>query len=108
MAMLDEARAYANAGVSGDVIKSEGSPLKGAGIPGTSLTPEQRANFQSQVDYLYNRFSGAVKTSRKRVADEALKGSTFYGSEAKRVGLIDSVASLETAIRDAAAMAKIR
>ncbi len=100
-AMLDQTRRYEQAGVKVDVIKSEGSPLKGAGIPGTSLSPEQRAAMQDQVDHIYSKFAGFVK-SRRRVKAEALNGGDWTGDKAKELGLVDSLASLQTAIRDVA------
>jgi ClpP class serine protease len=36
---------------------------------------------------------------------DATKGGTFYGSAAKAAGLVDSIADLNTAIRDAARLA---
>lgn len=99
-AMLDQSRRYEQAGVKVDVIKSEGSPLKGAGIPGTTLSPEQRAAMQSQVDHIYSKFAWFVKSRRRRVSDEALNGGDWTGDKAKELGLVDSLASLQTAIRD--------
>lgn len=106
--ILDESRAYEMQGVGVDLIRSTKTPMKGAGFPGTSLTEDQRANFQAGVDYLYERFSGAVKSNRKGISAEALDGRTMYGSQAGAHGLIDSVANLEKAITDARKLAGIR
>ena len=105
MALLDETVALERDGLRVDLIKSEGSPLKAAGIPGVPLSPEQRADMQAQVDYLYARFVSAVSSTRRRLSADATKGGTFYGSAAKSAGLVDSIADLPTAIRDAAKLA---
>jgi signal peptide peptidase SppA len=106
--ILDESRAYEMAGVGVDLIRSTKTPMKGAGFPGTSLTEDQRANFQQGVDYLYERFSSAVKRNRAGLTAEALDGRTMYGSQAGAHGLIDSVASLDKAIQDARKLAGMR
>lgn len=103
--MLDQSRAMEQAGLVVDLIKSRKTPYKGAGYPGTSLTDDQRQDFQDGVDHLYDLFSGAVKRYRPMVSDDAMDGRTFFGTQAQAVGLIDSVASLQEAIRDAREMA---
>jgi signal peptide peptidase SppA len=105
MALLDQSRRMEMEGVRVDLIKSEGSPLKAAGLPGLPLSDEQRANLQAQVDYIYARFTAAVSSTRRRLSADATKGGTFYGSAAKAAGLVDSIADLSTAIRDAAKLA---
>lgn len=106
--VLDQSRRYEQAGMYVDLIKSKKTPHKGAGFPGTSLTEEQRADFQAGVDYLYERFSGAVRKYRKQAKIEAMDGRTFFGSQAGEFGLIDANASLEKAIADARKMATMR
>ena len=106
--VLDESRAYEQVGLYVDLIKSKKTPYKGAGYPGTSLTEEQRNDFQAGVDYLYERFSGAVKKYRKQASADAMDGRTFFGSQAIEYGLIDAVASFEQAVNDARKMAKIK
>lgn len=108
MALLDQSGRFAANGLRQDVIKSQASPLKGAGIPGTSLTDAQREKEQETVDYLYARFSGAVKAAMPGVKPEALTGGMYFGSQAVAMGLADSVASLDDAIRDARALAGMR
>lgn len=108
MALLDQSGRFAANGLRQDVIKSEGSPLKAAGIPGTSLSDAQREQMQETVDYLYARFSGAVKAAMPSVKPEALTGGMYFGSKAVEMGLADSVASLDDAIRDARALAGMK
>lgn len=108
MALLDQSGRFAADGLRQDVIKSDGSPLKAAGIPGTSLSDAQREQMQETVDYLYARFSGAVKAAMPSVKPEALTGGMYFGSKAVEMGLADSVASLDDAIRDARALAGMK
>jgi len=107
-AMLDESARYAANGLRREVIKSEGSPLKAAGVPGTSLSEDQRKQMQATVDGLYERFAGAVKAAMPNVQPEALTGGMYFGSKAVSMGLADSVASLDDAIRDAKSLAGMR
>lgn len=102
---LDQTRRYEAQGVRVDVVRSSATPLKGAGIPGTSLTPEQRQAMQDQVDHIYSKFAGFVKSRRRRVSDEALNGGDWTGDKAKELGLVDSLADLTTAIRDVSKLA---
>jgi signal peptide peptidase SppA len=97
---IDQSKAYEEAGVKVDIIKSGKTPYKAAGFQGTSLTEEQRDDMQSQVDFLYDLFAGFV-TSRRRVRGDALQGQTFFGAQAVKTGLIDSIASFDQAIQDA-------
>lgn len=106
--IIDESRAMENAGKYVDLIRSTKTPHKGAGFPGTKLTEDQRAEFQAGVDYLYERFSGAVKRNRKMASADAMDGRTFFGPQALELGLIDAVAGLSTAINDARRMALMK
>ena len=63
---------------------------------------------QETVDYLYTRFSGAVKAAMPNVKPEAPTGGMYFGSHAVAMGLADSVASLDDAIRDARALAGMK
>jgi signal peptide peptidase SppA len=99
MAIPDFSKAYADAGVQMVVIKSSGSPLKGAGIEGTSLTPEQIANLQEQVDSIHADFMSSVKQTRSMAKQEAMNGAVFSGKKAAGNGLITGMAdSLEEAL----------
>lgn len=106
--VLDRAREFEAAGRYVDIIKSKKTPQKAAGYPGTSLSVEQRDDLQASVDYLYERFSGAVKRFRPSAKAEAMDGRCFFGSQSMAHGLIDAVAPLEIAIRDAKKMAGFR
>ena len=86
-------------GAKVDVIAS--GKYKGAGVPGTSLTPEQRALIQERVNKLAGRFKAAVLSDRE-VPEMAMEGQTFDGEDAVDVGLFDDLAAtVEDAIEAA-------
>lgn len=87
-ALLDVSRAYADQGISVELIKA--GKFKAAGYPGTALTPEQRAQLQSQVDQIHEMFTSHVNANRS-VNPEAMQGQTFIGQRALDAGLIDRI-----------------
>jgi len=91
MALVDESENWAKEGYSLVLIKS--GEFKAAGIAGSKITEAQIAQWQSEVDYIYAQFAGAVKSARPNVADESLQGQTFYGPRALAAGLVDKVVS---------------
>jgi len=98
----DLSRLYGNSGVEIDVIAS--GPLKGAGVAGTALSPEQRADVQGGVDGLAEIFMAAVAGGRNKSRECAEKwatGGCWLAGKARQKGLIDHV---ET---PAAALARI-
>jgi ClpP class serine protease len=100
MVIPDYSQAYADAGVRMVVIKSSRSPLKGAGIEGTSLTAEQIADLQKQVDAIDEDFIESIKMTRVNAKDAAFTGGSFSGKEAAKLGLVTGLAdSLEEALK---------
>lgn len=76
-------------------------PLKAAGFPGTSLTDEQRADFQAWVDGIQAGFDSTVKKGRGMSAGEleaVRTGGMFFAQDAKRLKLIDGVRPLESTL----------
>jgi protease-4 len=92
MAIPDYSKAAEMAGIKMVVIKSSGSPLKGAGIEGTSLSDEQVADLQASVDAIHEDFKASVRAKRKMVADSALRGQVFSGKQAAAQGLVTGLA----------------
>jgi ClpP class serine protease len=88
IAWMDESVRYQMAGVKMDVIAS--GPLKGAGVSGTSLSPEQRAEFQRQVDKFAGMFKAHVLANRL-VEESSMQGQSFIGSDAEDAGLVDGI-----------------
>ena len=100
MAIPDMSKLYESQGVRMVVIKSSGSPLKGAGIEGTSLSDEQLADLQASVDGIHEDFKAAIRAKRKMVADSALRGQVFSGKQAAAQGLVTGLAdSFSAALR---------
>ena len=86
MAIPDLSKAYEAAGVEMQVVKA--GKLKGAGIEGTRLSDEQRADLQAQVDELHADFKAAVRGKRRLVREEDMEGQVFSGKVAARKGLV--------------------
>lgn len=105
-AIMDTSKLYSSMGVKVVVMKS--SPIKAAGVQGTEFTEEMKAEFQRGVDYLYGKFSSWVKENRPQVKAEALTATTYFAEQAKQVGLIDGIYSLENTIRDVKILATLR
>ena len=91
MAIPDYSKAFEMQGVRMDVIKS--GTLKGAGIPGTSLTDAQRADLQAQVEAIHADFKANVRSKRSLVKDEDMEGQVFSGRQAAGKGLVTGLAS---------------
>jgi signal peptide peptidase SppA len=102
MAIMDTSANYAMQGVSVDLIKN--GTFKGAGMPGTSLTPEQREEFQRQIDYIAAEFKASVLKKRTKAQAYAMEGQEMYGPQALEAGLIDGVTDFYTALKDATYM----
>ena len=92
MNLIDVSQAYADMGVKAVVIKSSATPYKGAGIEGTSLSPEQVAHFQAEVDAIYADFVASVKSKRKMASEDAMKGQSMSGKVASSMGLLTGIA----------------
>ena len=88
MNLIDVSQAYADMGVKAVVIKSSATPYKAAGIEGTSLSTEQIAYFQNEVDAIYADFTSSVKAKRKMASDDAMKGQSMSGKIASSMGLL--------------------
>lgn len=99
MVLTDYSKAYSDAGLKQVVIKSRQSPLKGAGIEGTSLTDAQLADLQAQVDEIDEEFMQSIKQTRINVSQDAFTGGTFSGKKAVQLGLATGLAdSFEEAL----------
>ncbi len=105
----DESGAAEQQGIKVRVFST--GPLKGAGIPGASMTEEQATYFQGIVDGLQVHFDAGVKRGRG-MNDTQLKavktGGVFHASQAMEMKLIDGIRPLEKTIEALAASAKAR
>jgi signal peptide peptidase SppA len=87
----DYSKLFENAGVKVEVIKNSEADFKAAGVPGTSLTEDQRTQLQKGVQASFDEFKAAILSARPGVKAEAMKGQTFSGNEAVKLGLIDGI-----------------
>lgn len=95
-AMLDVTRAMENQGVHVELFKQ--GKFKAMGMPGTSLTDEQREFLQERVDEIGDWFRGYVQGNRPAVERDAMEGQTFMGENALEVGLVDHIGTLADAV----------
>lgn len=106
IAMYDYSGAAAMQGIKAKVYKT--GELKAAGAMGTEITPAQDAYFQGIVDQTQKLFNQAVMEKRGLDAKglQAVNtGAVFLASEAKRLGLIDGIKSLDETIGALSAVA---
>ena len=76
-------------------------PLKGAGAPGTPVTDAMLAQWQGEVDATMSHFTAAVRAGRSMGAKEfgeVATGAVWIASEAKSMGLIDGVRTLDEVV----------
>lgn len=89
--VLDQSAQAKAAGLEVKVIKS--GALKGMGIPGTSLTSEQEAYLQQEVDALAETFKASVRMKRKLVQEADMQGQSFSGKVAAQKGFATGLAN---------------
>jgi len=97
----DTSGMYEQAGVKVHVISS--APMKGAGTDGAPVTDEHLAEFQRHIGDVNDLFVSAVSKGRRispSKARDLADGRVHVGTKAQALGLVDVIASLETAIRD--------
>jgi len=95
--VVDRSEAFAKAGVKVEVFAA--GKFKGAGVPGTSLTDEQRAWLQQGVEETWGQFKDAVR-SRRRVADGAMEGQHFAAGSALGHGLLSGLADTRAEVEE--------
>lgn len=92
MTICDMSRAAKNEGYEVFVIGA--GEMKGAGTPGTEITPEQREYFQTQVDDYNQHFLGGIAAGRKMDAAKVKSlnnGRCYIAQKALDMGLIDGI-----------------
>jgi len=92
-----------------DIVFKSGE-FKDAGSPTRPMTDEEKAYFQDLIDDMYGQFVRDVAAGRK-MSESAVRtladGRVFTGLEAKNVGLVDDLGTLQDATAAAAKMAGI-
>lgn len=96
-------------GVESVVVKS--GKFKDAGTPLREMTPEERSVIQGVIDDVHAQFIDAVAQGRKMDRAQVAKladGRIYSGRQAKELGLVDELGTLNDAIKTAASMAGIK
>lgn len=99
--VADVSQGLAQAGIKIHVVST--GAMKGIGIPGTQVTDAHLEEIQRRVDGVNSFFLRAVQRGRKLTSEQLAlisDGRVFLAQEAKQLGLIDEVRSLDAAIRD--------
>ncbi|TSA33260.1 MAG: hypothetical protein D4R65_08190 [Verrucomicrobiaceae bacterium] len=94
--VVDSSAAFEQAGLKVEVFAA--GKFKSAGTPGTSLTDDQRAWLQSEVEETAGDFHAAVLARGRKIPDEAMEGQTFSARRAMRFNLAGMVASRAEAL----------
>ena len=84
------------AGIKVHVIST--GPYKGVGVPGAPVTDEQLAYLQDTVDSLNEHFLMGIRDGRNMPLGQVRKladGRMHLAAEAKKLGLIDAVQTLD-------------
>jgi protease-4 len=95
-------------GVDNTTITS--GAYKDVGNPSRFMTEDEYRYMQGLIDDIYEQFVADVSTARALPIDTVRKyadGRVFTGRQACAAGLVDTLGSLETAVRIAAKLAKI-
>lgn len=95
--LVDFSKYYESLGLKVEVFTNNEGTLKAAGLTGTTLTNEQRDNFQARCQRDFDAFRAAV-LSKRTIPEEAMKGQTFNGTEAIDNGLVDMVGDEDEAM----------
>ena len=102
MLHTDYSRALDSAGITPTFITSRISPQKVGGNPYQPLADQARKNFQADVDAVAGQFVRAIARGRDvspvRVTEDFGQGRTLMAAQAKAVGMVDEIGSLEFVI----------
>ncbi len=85
-------------------------PFKDMGSPMRPLQPDEERLFQDMINQMHSQFKSVVAQARGLSAervDEIADGRVYTGEEAKAVGLVDKIGSIQDAIDLVATMAGI-
>lgn len=103
---VDISRMLENQGIKVRTFTNSGGDLKGMGSPGTQLTDAQVEHIQNRLDNGFALFRDAVSSKRPSVKKESMRGQTFYGGQAKSLGLVDRLGDKSFALSVLASMAR--
>ena len=96
-------------GINIDAIAS--GKFKEIGLPFKKLGKKEKKIMEEQVKLIYDSFFKNVKENRKlneEMLSDIKEGKIFYGKEALKAGLIDSIGDRETCINYAKELAELK
>ncbi|NCI45965.1 signal peptide peptidase SppA [Sediminibacterium soli] len=96
-------------GVTFDGVKT--APYADLGNIGRPLTEPEKRMMQAAVDSIYLTFKARVATGRKKdigYIDSIAQGRVWTGADARKLGLVDRLGTLQDAMDCAARMAKLK
>lgn len=97
MTRIDISRALEQAGIKVEVFAS--GKYKGAGVPGTSLTEDQRDLYKDLIAKITDDFKAAILSTGRRIPDEAMQGQVFMGTDIYKNNLALPAPRMEQAVR---------
>jgi len=95
-------------GITFDTVKT--GKYSGIGSITRPMTAAEKAIIQQQVERIYDTFLSHVSEGRnmsKEAVDSIGQGRVWSGSDAKKLGLVDVLGGVNTAVKIAARMAKL-
>ena len=102
LAGLMEKLGVENQAITSGSYKDSGSMLR-------RMRPDERAQLQTVIDDLYERFLAVVKSGRTKLAPEKIRaladGRIFSANQALEAGLVDQISSLDASVRRARELA---
>jgi protease IV len=101
-------RALDRLGITVDGVGT--TALSGAQRLDRPLTPALAGYVQSQIEYGYEQFLGHVSAGRGKTRDQIhqiAQGRVWIGSDAHRIGLVDTLGGYDAAVKSAARRAKL-
>lgn len=103
------AKPLADIGIHTDGLGT--TPLAGALRGDRPMQPQIRRILQSGVDNIYDEFVQKVADARGmsvEAVDKIAQGRVWSGSDARRIGLVDRIGGLDTAVTSAAELAGLQ
>ena len=101
-------KTLARMGIHGDGVGT--TAIAHFGNPTTAMSKDEQALYQMEVEHGYRQFLGIVAQGRKMKPAEVEKiaeGRVWDGATALSLGLVDRLGDLESALTEAAALAKV-
>ena len=93
---IDSAEKFRSQGLKVEVFAA--GKFKGMGTPGVSLSEEQRALIQSDIEEVAADFKSAVLARGRKIPDEAMEGQSFSARKAQRFNLAGTVRHRDEAL----------